>query len=109
MVYDTKINNKLLLYLAFRLWAYTMPNTQLLFRVDNEAVCYVLSNHTSHDKQIMQMLRHMILLALKFDIVFSAVHLPGHLNVVADKLSRLQTAAALEADPGLDRTLTLFP
>ena len=90
------------IYLAFRLWAPTLAHANILFRVDNEAICYVLSNHTSKEKSIMAMVRHMVLLALEHDITFSASHIPGKYNVIPDLLSRLQTKKALEIGRFLD-------
>jgi hypothetical protein len=40
----------------------------------------------------MFLVRTLVLLALKFNILFSAKHLPGKVNIYSDALSRLQVS-----------------
>ena len=82
------------IYLAIRLWGPALAHNNILFRCDNESICYVLTNHTSKDKTIMKMLRYIVLLCLHNDITISALHVPGRHNIIADLLSRYQTDKA---------------
>ena len=97
------------IYLAFRLWGPSLSNSKILFHIDNESIVHVLSKHTSKEKTIMLMVRFTILHALKYDITFSASHVPGRHNVVADLLSRFQTPRALQQAPFLDQDPTPVP
>ena len=46
---------------------------------------------------------------MRFNILFKAKHIPGKHNVVADKLSRLQVAAAKKWAPFLMNNPTILP
>ncbi len=90
------------IYLAFHLWAQLFPNTKILFHVDNASIVAILSSHTSRDSIIMNMVLDMVLLAMKFNIIFSAKHIRGKHNVISDCISRFQTEKARRLAPWLD-------
>jgi hypothetical protein len=62
----------------------------MLFHCDNLAVVYSTNKQTAKDPHLMKLIRRLVIQALRFNIFFSARHIPGLRNVIADKLSRLQ-------------------
>ena len=54
------------------------------------AVVHILNARTSKDRLIMHLLRHLLMSAAHFGFHFSAQHVPGLDNCVADALSRFQ-------------------
>ncbi|MCP3889262.1 MAG: hypothetical protein GY702_10365 [Desulfobulbaceae bacterium] len=89
------------IYIAFRLWGQNFVNKRIVFYTDNESVSFCLQHHTSHDSTIMSMLRKMVVQAMQHNIVFTACHIPGASNTLADALSRLQLHKARQVAPWL--------
>ena len=58
------------------------------FCSDNTAVVEVLRSGTSRDLNMMVLLRHLSMLAARHSFAFTARHVAGSSNVVADALSR---------------------
>ena len=75
---------------AVHVWGCTWSNRSVCFFTDNEALIPILVNHTSREPRIMALLRPLVLACLRFNINFTARHIPGRRNVLADKLSRSQ-------------------
>ena len=67
-----------------------MAGKHIVFNTDNQAIVCVLRAKTAKDKMIMVLVRKLVLLCLKYDILFDAVHIPGKLNCLPDAISRLQ-------------------
>ena len=88
-------------YLAMRLWQNEFSHRQILFRIDNESVVYNIKGQTSKLPQIMNMMRPLVLTAMKQEIRFTASHIRGKLNITADLISRLQITRALAHAPHL--------
>lgn len=76
--------------LAIELWGREITNMSICFNCDNEALVYVLNKHTSSEPKVMFLVRKLVLLALNYNIVFTARHLPGKSNILSDVFSRLQ-------------------
>ena len=72
------------------LWSKHWSRRRLIFHSDNQATCHILNKGRSKCPQIMRLLRRLVLLATHDNFAFSAVHIPGYLNTLADSLSRLQ-------------------
>ena len=58
------------------------------FKVDNMAVVHVLNNTYSKDQHLMHLIRTLVFLAARFDFWFSASHIEGKANILAEALSR---------------------
>lgn len=84
---------------ALYIWGHVLENKRLLFHVDNEAVVYIINKQTSKDPRVMRLLRNLVLLTLKFNIIFKAVHIEGRNNSVADAISRCQWSRFKELAP----------
>ena len=96
-------------YLAFHLWHREFQDSSVLFHIDNESVVYNLRNQTSHLPEIVSMIRSIVLLAMRFNIRFYSVHIPGFKNRTADLLSRFQFQKARQHAPHLDLQPTQYP
>ena len=75
---------------AVHVWGDAWANKSVCFFTDNEALVPIINNQTSREPRIMALLRPLVLACLRFNINFAARHIPGRINTLADKLSRLQ-------------------
>ena len=75
---------------AAYLWGYHWPKKHVLFRSDNEAAVAILSARTSKCSVLMYLLRDLLLSAGRWGFSFSASHVPGVDNKVADAISRFR-------------------
>lgn len=87
--------------LAVEIWGGKMSNHKIVFHSDNEATVHVLNNMSSKDKVMMQLIRRLVLHCMRHNILFRAKHLPGHLNTIADRLSRFKFQEAFQCAPHL--------
>ena len=71
-------------------WGTQWFRRHILFRSDNDAVVHILTSRTSKIPAIMQLLRHLLSAAARFNFTFTAQHLPGIHNNIADALSRFR-------------------
>ena len=76
------------IFLLIHVFAPKLAHHHVVFHSDNQAVVSVINSQTSKSKLMMQLLRPMVLLLLKYDIKFNAVHIPGITNTLCDLLSR---------------------
>ena len=89
--------------LSLHLWGVDMCNRSILFY--NEALVHVINKQSCTDKLLMVIVRQMVLLCLKFNIMFKAKHIPGLKNTLADALSRLQVQKFQQLAPeSMDRS-----
>ena len=73
------------------------------------AVVEIINKRSSRDPVLMKLLRHLVLVALKYNIHFRAKHIAGKQNLVADKLSRLQFQETFQVAPWLNPVPTNLP
>ena len=59
----------------------------VLFRSDNDAVVHIVNFRTSKVPCLMRLLRSLLLAEARYSFTFSAQHVPGVTNQVADALS----------------------
>ena len=76
--------------LAVHVWGSLMANKRIIFFSDNAAVVDVVNKQTSRQKDIMVLLRDLVLSCLRHNILFQARHIPGLQNSSAYYLSRSQ-------------------
>ena len=62
----------------------------ITIHTDNQALSEVINKKTTKDKELLVLLRFLVLSCLQNNILFKAVHLQGVHNTKADTLSRLQ-------------------
>jgi hypothetical protein len=76
-------------YLALKRWAPFLRGKHVVIRSDNMSTVAALNNTTSRSPELMRVIREIFWLSVEADVVISGVYLPGYLNVLADKISRL--------------------
>ena len=95
------------LLLAMTLWGEMVAKKKILFHIDNEALVSVINRQTAKSKRLMILVRKFVLLCMKLEVVFKAVHISSKCNKIADALSRMQwerfrreaPAARIDPDP----------
>ncbi len=88
--------------LLLQMFGQKIANSNLLLHCDNMGIVEVIDKQTSHSRQIMTLLRPLILILLKFNIRFRCQHLMPTESNVADAISRFQESAALLWGAGLN-------
>ena len=78
------------IFLFVELMGESFTGQSVLFRCDNAGAVDILNNQTSRDNDIMILVRSIIAKAMVYNFMFSAVHIPGKVNCIADNLSRGQ-------------------
>ena len=73
---------------AAAIWGPHCSGSHMLFHCDNKAVVTVLQNWNAHETTLLQLLRCLFFYSARFQFHFSATHIPGVHNVVADAISR---------------------
>ena len=94
---------------ALDIWGECLRNKCINIISDNMAVVCVINSFTSKDKYLMKLLRHMVFTCMKYNILIKSTHLPGKLNIIAEKISRGQVQQALELAPYLEKEETKVP
>ena len=74
--------------IAAFVWGPQWCKRHVLFRSDNDAVVHMLNSRTSKIPCLMRLLRHLLLSAARHSFSFSAQHVPGVNNQLADAISR---------------------
>ena len=87
------------IYLACVLWAPTWTGKRIRMWCDNQSVVAIINSKHSKSPRVMDLVRAITLLTLAHNFTFSATHIPGLDNAIADSLSRFQ----------MDRFHTLAP
>lgn len=95
--------------LAIELWAHSFANKKIVFMCDNMAVVDIINAASSKDPLIMKYVRRLVVVALKYNILFRAKHIAGKLNTICDLLSRSYIQEAQTLAPWLDRSPTTIP
>ena len=67
-----------------------MQNQKILFFTDNEALIHIINKQSCRDKNLIFLVRRLVLVCLERNICFKAKHIPGVHNVLAYALSRLK-------------------
>ena len=75
---------------AVVIWGHDWANKSVCFYTDNEALVAIINKQTSCEPCVMTLLRKLVLVCLRSNIFFTARHVPGKDNILADKLPRLQ-------------------
>ena len=91
--------------LALFVWAQLLQNKRILLRIDNSALVSIINKRTSKDKQIMILIRPLVLLTMQYNIQFKALHIQGLHNEISDALSRFQMRRSRSLVP----TAALYP
>ena len=85
--------------LAIETWGHFWKNKCVIFNTDNLALVFVINKQSSKEDLVRQLIRRLVLTALKHNILLKAVHIPGNFNTLSDCLSRLQIARFFTLHP----------
>ena len=80
-----------------------------MFHVDNEVGIRILNSHTSPDPNIMHLLHSLLKVAACFSFTFSAIHVPGRNNGIADTLSPFNLQGFRSQAPQVKESPVLIP
>jgi hypothetical protein len=72
------------------LWGEQWCGKKITFICDNQATVAIVRKGRSKSSHIMTLMRRLILTAAKGNFTFTAKHIAGRLNLIADSLSRFQ-------------------
>ena len=97
------------IYVAVKLFASKMSNSNILFHCDNQAIVSVINSQTSKDKHILAILRELLLTLMSHNIFFRAKHLTSSANIICDKISRSKVTPQLLSTSGLQPSPTPLP
>ena len=95
--------------LAVEIWGQNLSNHKVLFMTDNQAVAEIINKTSSKEKNLMKLVRRLVLASLKCNIHFKAKHIAGKTNVVCDLLSRFSFQETQQIAPWLNRKPVLVP
>lgn len=94
---------------ALHIFGQHIANQRIILHTDNEALTHIINSQTCKDSQIMILIRHLVLLSLKYNVMLKSEHIAGRLNTEADLLSRLQIDRFLQMAPSADKQPTQIP
>ena len=95
--------------IAANLWGHYWSSRRVEFLSDNTSVVDVLKSGTAKDPNLMNLLRYLFLMAARHSFTFTATHVRGKLNPVADSLSRFQFQRFRQLAPHADQVATAVP
>ena len=107
--FDIQVLELYPIFLLVHMFFTQLSNHHVIFHCDNLAIVHTINNMTSKCKPVMYLLRPMILIFLKHNIIFKAVHIPGARNLICDALSRQKAPWDLLAQAGIDYSPTPVP
>jgi hypothetical protein len=76
-------------FLALKRWGARLKDVHVKIRSDNSATVACLQKSTSRSKDLMRWVREIFWLSVEHNILITSAHIPGHLNLLADRISRL--------------------
>ena len=80
-----------------------------VFHTDNQALVHIINSQTLKYKGTMVLVRRLAHTCLQYNIYFNTKHLPGHKNILAYYLSRLQISAFKRAAQWAEDSPTHVP
>ncbi|KAM4771039.1 LOW QUALITY PROTEIN: uncharacterized protein WCC33_002845 [Rhinophrynus dorsalis] len=94
---------------ALELWWQKLKNRAVRFWSDNMSVVHAVNNLLSGSLPVIRLLRILVLICMRHNIQFRALHVPGVDNRIADALSRGQMGRFFTLASGAERTSFNFP
>ena len=80
---------------ALHIFAPKLSNSRVCFYTDNEAISVTINKQSCRNKELMTLIRPLVLCCMHTNIRFRAKHIAGKLNILPDRLSRLQVTGEL--------------
>ena len=79
-------------HLAAERWASKWTGKHVVVRSDNVSTVASINKGTSRSVEMLGIIQKLFWLSVEFGFKLSAVHIPGRLNVLSDRISRLHDA-----------------
>ena len=98
-----------LIVLGLGLWCIQLKNKRVVFITDNESIVYIINKQTAKDTKLLSLVRTLLLICLRNNILFRARHIKGTRNILADSLSRLKVEKFKALAPGMNPEPTPLP
>ena len=95
--------------MAAMVWGSQWEGLSVRFHTDNSAVVALLNSGAVRDESLMHLMRCFSFVSAKFNFVFSACHIRGKDNVLADALSRDNLSLFLMGYPQAQLSPTPLP
>ena len=73
---------------AASLWGHEWTSRSVLIHSDNQSTVHIINKRRSPSLPLMTLLRRLTWITVTHNFLIQAVHIPGHLNEIADSLSR---------------------
>ena len=96
-------------FVLVSMFAHLVKNANILYYCDNIAVVEIINKQTSRNKKVMEFLRPLILIMMRFNINLKSKHIPGVENILCDKISRFQVSDKLLRLYGMRLSPTPIP
>lgn len=97
------------LVVACHLWGRFFANKRIILFCDNESVVNIVNSKRSRIPRVMDLVRHLTLLTLKYNFYLRVRHIEGKKNEIADSLSRFQMERFRLLVPHADQSPYLVP
>ena len=94
---------------AVTIWGHLLANTKILFHIDNQATVCVINKKSSKNKNVMKLIRKLVLRSLQLNIQIRAKFLPTYVNIIADAISRCQWTRFRQLAPDAESNPTPIP
>jgi hypothetical protein len=94
---------------AARLWGHLWSGRRIMFHSDNKAVVDIWYKGSSKSPLVMSLVRQLFFTAARFNFHVAISHVPGHINVIADLISRNLQVAFHRKVPSADQDPTQVP
>ena len=93
-VRDLHINYKevMAIVLAAKRWGHLWSNKHIVIQSDSTTAVSIINKGTSKNTVVMQHLRGLFWSSAIFNFRVTAIYIPGHMNCIADAISRLHEA-----------------
>ena len=90
LLYDINFLELFAIYVAISTWGTVLANKQIMVFCDNLDVVTIWRSGTCKNKHIMNLMRKLFHMCASHNINLFTKHIPGHCNILADHLFRLQ-------------------
>ena len=94
---------------ALVVWGTSLGNKVIVFWSDSMSVVSAINGQSACCPLVLRLVKFLVRLCLRHNIQFSAKHVPGVDNTVADALSRFKLAEFRRLLPGAEDQMTIFP
>ena len=95
--------------LGVQMWVDSLANKRILFFTDNDSTVHVINRRTSKNRELLYLLRQLVLACLRHDVLFRTRHIQRKKNILADSLSCLQVERFKTMTPDDKESPTVVP